>query len=128
MRSSPRRTAKGSVAEAEGVTLPDVVDPPEVRRGRDGGEPLEISLALQHLLELEVAVEVILQRALAASGDEQDVLQSGLDRLLHHVLDGGLVDDGEHLLGRGLGRRQEAGAEAGSGDHGLAHDGRVRHD
>ena len=41
-------------------------------------------------------------------------------RLLDHVLDGRLVDDRQHLLGLGLGGRQEAGAEAGGGDDGLA--------
>ena len=43
------------------------------------------------------------------------------DGLLDHVLDGRLVDDRQHLLGLGLGGRQEPGAEAGGGDDGLGH-------
>ena len=42
------------------------------------------------------------------------------DRLLHHELDRRRVDEGQHLLGLRLRRRQEAGAEPGRGDHGLA--------
>ena len=41
-------------------------------------------------------------------------------RLLDHVLDARLVDEREHLLGRRLGGREEAGAEPGGGDDGLA--------
>ena len=44
----------------------------------------------------------------------------GRDRLLDHVLDGRLVDDRQHLLRLGLGGREEAGAQAGGGDDGLA--------
>ena len=40
--------------------------------------------------------------------------------LLDHVLDAGLVDQRQHLLGRRLGRREEPGAEPGGGDDCLA--------
>jgi hypothetical protein len=71
------------------------------------------------VLELEVAVEVVLEAALVAAGDDEDVVDAGRHGLLHHVLDGGLVDDRQHLLGLGLGGGQEAGAEAGRRDDGL---------
>ena len=41
-------------------------------------------------------------------------------RLLHHVLDGRLVDDRQHLLRLRLGGGEEAGAQPGGGDDGLA--------
>jgi hypothetical protein len=44
-----------------------------VRRLADPGEPLVVALVLQRLLELERAVEVVLERALVASGDHEDV-------------------------------------------------------
>ena len=46
--------------------------------------------------------------------------EPGRDGLLDHVLDGGLVDDRQHLLGSGLGGRQEPGAETCSRDDSLA--------
>ena len=42
------------------------------------------------------------------------------DGLLDHVLDRRLVDDRQHLLRLRLRRREESGAEAGSGNHRLA--------
>ena len=47
-------------------------------------------------------------------------VDAGRHGLLDHVLDPRLVDQGDHLLGRRLGRRQEAGAEPRGGDHCLA--------
>jgi hypothetical protein len=44
-------------------------------------------------------VEVILDRALAAAGDDDDVLDPRRDRLFHAVLDDGLVDQRQHLFG-----------------------------
>ena len=41
-------------------------------------------------------------------------------RLLHHVLDGRLVDDRQHLLRLRLGGGEEPGAQTGGGDDGLA--------
>ena len=51
--------------------------------------------------------------------------EAGGDGLLDDVLDRRLVDDRQHLLGSGLGGREEPGAEAGGGDDSLA-DPRVR--
>ena len=62
---------------------------------------------------------MVLDGALAAAGDEDHVGDARGDRLLHRVLDERLVDDRQHLLRRGLGRRQEARAEAGDGKDGL---------
>ena len=79
-----------------------------------------VALVAEDLLQLVVAVEVVLQRALVAAGDHEDVGEPGGDGFLDHILDRRLVDDREHLLGRGLGRGQEAGAQAGCRDDSLA--------
>ena len=63
---------------------------------------------------------MVLDDALVAAGDEDEMLDPGLARLVDDVLQDRTVDDGQHLLGDRLGRRQEAGAEAGDGKHGLA--------
>src|SRR5205085_8582100 len=57
--------------------------------------------------------------ALSTAGDDQDVGDPGVHGLLHHVLDGGLVDEREHLLGRGLRRGQEPRPEPRGGDDRL---------
>ena len=71
-------------------------------------------------LQLVGGVEVVLDRVLALAGDDDDGGEAGGHRLLDHVLDDGLVHQGQHLLGLRLGGGEEAGAEARGGEHGLA--------
>ena len=65
-------------------------------------------------------VEMVLDDALVAAGDEDEMLDAGFARLVDRVLDQRPVDDRQHLLGHRLGGGQEAGAEAGDGKDGLA--------
>ena len=104
------------VAEAEGLVLADEEDVGQIR---------DAEALLQHLLlagdgqlcfQLGAAVEVVLNDALIPAHDDEDVGDAGADGLLHQILDGGLVHEGEHPLGHGLGGGQDAGAEARSGD------------
>ena len=74
----------------------------------------------QQLLQLVGDVEVVLDGVLAAAGDDDDVGEAGRHRLLDHVLDDRLVDERQHLLRLRLGGGQEARAEAGGGEDGLA--------
>src|SRR4029079_5376212 len=64
-------------------------------------------------------VEMILDRALVAAGDKYHMGNAGSDRLVHSVLNEGLVHDREHLFGGRLGRRQKAGAQARDGEYGF---------
>ena len=75
-------------------------------------------------LELDRDVEVILDRVLAAAGDEDDVVDAGRDRFFDAVLNDRLVDERQHFLGLRLGGGKEARAEAGGGKDGFA-DGEV---
>ena len=70
--------------------------------------------------KFELAVEMVLDHALVAAGDEDEMLDAGLAGLVHHVLDQRPVDDRQHFLRHGFGRRQEAGPEAGDGKYGFA--------
>ena len=81
---------------------------------------LGLAALLQRRVELEGDVEMVLDHRLVAAGDEDEMLDAGLARLVDHVLDDRPVDDGQHLLRHGLGGGQEAGAEAGDGQDGLA--------
>ena len=74
----------------------------------------------QRHFQLELAVEMVLDHALVAAGDEDEMLDAGLARLVDHVLDQRPVDHRQHFLRHGLGRRQEAGAEAGDRENGFA--------
>ena len=65
-------------------------------------------------------VEVLSMAALAAAGDENEMLYSGFSRFVHDMLHDRAVDDGQHLLRHGLGGGQEARAETGDGENSLA--------
>ena len=62
-------------------------------------------------LELELPVEMVLDDRLVAAGDEDEMLDARLARLIDHVLDQRPIDDRQHLLRHGLGGRQEPGAD-----------------
>ena len=80
-----------------------------------------VALALgERVLKLELAVEVVLDHTLVAAGDEDEMLDAGLARLVDHVLDQRPVDHRQHLLRHGLGRGQEPGAQSGHGENGFA--------
>ena len=78
-----------------------------------------LAAALEKRLELLRHVEVILDRVLAAAGDDDDVRDAGVERFLDAVLNGRLVDERQHLLGLRLGGWEKTGAEAGGGEDGL---------
>ena len=91
--------------------------------GRDAAhqrEHLALAGVLQLVLQFVRGIEMVLDRALAAAGDEHHVADAGLVGLLDGVLDQGLVHHRQHLLGRCLGGGQEAGAEPRDGKDGLA--------
>src|ERR1035437_10241426 len=53
---------------------------------------------------------MIFDGPLLAAGDDDDLVDSSRHRLFHGVLDYGLINEGEHLLGLGFGGGKEAGA------------------
>src|SRR4029453_16608550 len=101
------------VAQPERHLLPDVVHLGHLGDGPHLGELLVLALLGQDAFQLPGTVEVVLDRALAAAGDDQDVFEAGPYRLLDDVLDRRLVDHRQHLLGLVLGRRQEARPQPG---------------
>ena len=80
---------------------------------------LFLSLRQRHF-QFELAVEVILDHALVAAGDKDEVLDAGFAGFVDDVLDERPVDHRQHFLRHGFGRRQEAGSEPGDGKHGFA--------
>ena len=73
-----------------------------------GGEQLQLSqfaALFKGAFQLDLPGEVIFDDALAGAGDEDEMLDARRARFLHHMLDDGFVDDGEHFLGHDLRRR-----------------------
>ena len=71
-------------------------------------------------VELIHPVEMILDHALVAAGDKDEMFDAGFLGLVDHILDQRLVDDGQHFLRHRLGGGQHAGAEAGDRKDGFA--------
>ena len=84
----------------------------------DHGERL--APRVHRVFELVRNVEMVFQRALAAPGDEDDLLDPRLQRFLHRILDQRLVDDRQHFLRDSLGGGQKTRAEAGNRKDGLS--------
>src|SRR5690606_24338032 len=91
-----------------------------------GFEFLRLAARLERRLELELLVEMILDHALVAAGDEDEMLDAGFARLVDDMLDDRPVDDGQHFLRHGLGRGKKAGAETGHREDRLAYGLHVR--
>ncbi len=109
------------VPEALRLALAHVVD---VRQLGDRPHRRHVTVAaglLEVELELERPVEVVFERPLAPTRDDEDVPDPGPHGLFDDVLDGGLVDERQHLFGLRFRRRQEAGAEPRRRYHRLAH-------
>ena len=73
----------------------------------------------QLFFQLRAAVKVILNDALVAAQNDEDIGDAGTHSFFHQILDGRLVHNGEHLLGHGLCGGQHAGAQACRGDDGF---------
>ena len=63
---------------------------------------------------------MVLDRAFAPPGDDDNVFDSGGDRFFHGILNQWFVDERQHFFGRCFRRGKEASAKACGGDHGFA--------
>jgi hypothetical protein len=85
------------------------------------GQKVGFPLLRQVHLQFQGTVEVVFHGPLAAPGDDQDLGDARVEDLLHNVLDGGFIDDGNHLFRLGLGSRKEPGTQAGRRDDRLSY-------
>src|SRR5207249_3294579 len=76
-----RPGAEDGVTEAERLLLSHVGDGGHLRYGLDLGQLVDLAAILEIVLELEGRVEVVLDGALVAPGDEDDLVEAGGDRL-----------------------------------------------
>ena len=63
---------------------------------------------------------MVLDHRFVPAGDEDEMFDARLACFIHHVLDQRPVHHRKHFLRHGLGRGQEAGAEAGDRKYGFA--------
>lgn len=82
-------------------------------------EQLVLAGGLQFRFQFVGGIEMVLDRALGAAGDEDHLTDAGFVGFFYRVLDQRLVYHGQHFLGTGLGGREESGAEAGDGEDGF---------
>lgn len=108
------------VAETAHAGLPDIMNSRHALHLAQHLYLLDAALHLQFGLQFVDRMKVLLDGALGTADDDQDVRDAGLHGLLHDILDDRLVHDRQHLLGHGLGDRQETRAETGGGNDGLA--------
>ena len=113
--------AQNSVAQTLGVALTHVVQVATELIGLNNRcQQGVLTLLSKLLLQNGNAVEVILESALITAGNHQNVVQTGTNCLLHHVLNRGTIDDGEHFLGGCLRCGQESGAQTSSRNNCLS--------
>src|SRR5215472_12490100 len=73
----------------------------------------------QGQFELELPVEMVLDDAFVAAGDENEVLDAGLTGFIHHVLNQRTVDDRQHFLRHRLRGGQKTCTKAGDRQDGF---------
>lgn len=82
-------------------------------------EQLVLAGGFQLRFQFVGGIEMVLDGALGAAGDEDHLADTGFVGFFYRVLDQRLVYHGQHFLGAGLGGWEEAGAEAGDGEDGF---------
>ena len=116
-----RARAPDRMAEAERGLLPGIGDLPGLGEPRfELREHVLLAAFAQGRLELEGAVEMIVDGTLASARDKEELLDPRCLGLLDRVMNERLVDDRQHLLRHRLGRRQKAGSQPGDREDGFA--------
>src|SRR5439155_21032784 len=108
--------AQHRIAEAPRARLPHVHDSRGPHQGLEVLEGPRATRLREILVELQVRIEVVFDRPLAATRDDEDLPHPARDGLLDDKLDRGLVDDRDHLLRHGLRVWKEPSAQPGGGD------------
>ena len=113
--------AKHRVAQPLGLLLADILDVGHLGDVDNLAVKRLLAGAKQPLLQLRGPVEVILHAGFSTAGDNKDIGDARPHRLLHNVVDGGAVHNGEHLLGDRFGGGEDTGAQPGGGNHSFCH-------
>ena len=112
--------AQDGVPQAQRFLLPHVGDVDHVGNRAHRRQQILLVARFEQVFQLEADVEVILDGGLAAAGDDDDVLDAGLHRLLDAVLDQRLIHQRQHFFGLRFGGGKESCAEPRRGKDRLA--------
>ncbi|MNC24826.1 hypothetical protein D3C75_728910 [compost metagenome] len=108
-----RAAGEDGMAEALHLDLTGVGKGALIQQATDADQVFLLVGIANLMLQLVADVEVVFDRPLAATGDDGDFIQAGVQRLFNGILDQRLVHHRQHFLGHRLGRRQKTGAVTG---------------
>ena len=86
----------------------------------DVGKLRRLALLFKQRLELDAAIEMVLDRALAAACHEDELLNACGACLINGILNERPVNDRQHLFRQGFGGRQKPGSHTTHGKYRLA--------
>src|ERR1035441_191049 len=112
--------AQDGVSQSQGFLLPGVRNVDHVGDVAHDGKQILLAPRFKHVFQLEADVKMIFDGAFAAAGDDNDVLNSGMQRLFDTVLNEGFVDQRQHLHRLRLGGGQERPAKPPGREYGFA--------
>ena len=93
---------KNCMTKAERLPLTHITYSRKCRNAARNGEEILLAAALESGVELEAMVEMILHGAFAAARNDDDVLDPRSQSFFDTILNNGLVDERQHLLGYDL--------------------------
>src|ERR1017187_4958784 len=112
--------AQNGVSQPQGFLLPSVRNVDHVGDVAHDRKQILLAPRFKHVFQLEADVKMIFDGALAAAGDDNDVLNSGMQRLLDAILNERFIDQRQHLHRLRLGGGQEAAAKPPGREYGFA--------
>ena len=107
------------VAQAPGLLLTHIEDVGQIGGAAHLRQLPVLPRLVEAGLQLGIVVEVVVHSGLGPVGDDQDILDPRRRGLFNKVLNGGLVHQGQHLLGDGFGCGEHPGTQPRGGDHGF---------
>ena len=100
------------------ISIP-LQDPIPVQVSIDTVVPVNLTVPVKHVFKLVRNIEVVFNRPLVAPRHKDHVAYPRRIGLFDRVLDQGLVNNRQHLFGRGFSRRQKACAQTRYGENGF---------
>jgi hypothetical protein len=83
-------------------------------------EVFRFAARCERRFELELIIEVILDHALVAAGDENEMLDAGGSRFVDDMLQNRPVDDRQHFLRNGFGGGKESRSKSSDRKYGFS--------
>src|SRR5208282_642194 len=108
------------VTQAQSLFLPNVGDVDHVRNLAHDLQQVVLALFFEHLFQFVADVEMIFNRTLAASRNNDDLVATRCQSLFHAILNDGFVDQRQHLFRLRLGGGKKTRAQTSGGKNRFA--------